>query len=332
MASLAAVGVSMFACFGCMLIGVYVQLGHVISDPARKGVAALYARIVFPTMVFCGVAEIDVNALDRSLLLVIFASKTAVAAAVLACGSAALRSTHDQRSLAHAAAWAMAATHSFDVTLGVPLARVLHPQSVAYVYLNQAVQLILVNPALLVLMESGGDGQAASGGAATIAGAVRAVASNPLVIMTVAGLLAGQLVPAGLPAPLAALAKQVAGAGPFLGFLSLGFAIASARETSRASLGASAALCAAKLVLMPLLYTAVAGAVGCEASPALLCFLGSLPASASVYSLTVTTRLSPKVVGPLVPTSWLRVAIGGAGIAGAMVVATVPMEREEKSD
>lgn len=48
---------------------------------------------------------------------------------------------------------AMAATHSFDVTWGVPLARLSHPSEVSYVYLNQSVQLVLVNPLLLVLME-----------------------------------------------------------------------------------------------------------------------------------------------------------------------------------
>ena len=131
--------------------------------------------------------------------------------------------------------------------------------------------------------------------------------------------------------------------------------LADARDTSRASLGAAAALCAAKLVLMPLLYTAVARAVGCDAQPALLGFLGSLPASASVYPITVTKRLSPKVVGPLVPLSmllsvalallplWppadaldaasgLRVAIAVTGVAGIWLVANVPMPTEDKAD
>ena len=39
---------------------------------------------------------------------------------------------------------------------------------------------------------------------------LRGVATNPLVVMTIAGLVAGQIFPAGLPPTLAALVKQVA--------------------------------------------------------------------------------------------------------------------------
>ena len=50
--------------------------------------------------------------------------------------------------------------------------------------------------------------------------------------MTLAGLAAGRAYPAGLPPGLGALSKQVAAAGPCLGFLSLGFAVAAMRGTS----------------------------------------------------------------------------------------------------
>lgn len=129
--------------------------------------------------------------------------------------------------------------------------------------------------------------------------------TNPLVFMTVLGLGAGQLFPAGLPAPLAALAKQVAAAGPFLGFLTLGFALAALGHTSPAELGLAAFLCAAKLVLMPVLYVALAPRLGSPIDATFLAFLGSLPASASVYSLCLTKQLSPAIVGPLVPASML---------------------------
>ena len=127
----------------------------------------------------------------------------------------------------------MAASHSFDVTLGVPLAKLLFPSDVAYVYLNQSVQLVLVNPILLILLETGGKG-----------GSTRAVLtgvlSNPLVVMTALGLMAGQAFPAGLPVAVAALAKQVAAAGAFLGFLTLGFAISTLGGTATKDLALAA--------------------------------------------------------------------------------------------
>jgi predicted permease len=297
---LGAVGITLFSSFGCMLLGVLAVRSGLLDTAARKGIASLYAQLVFPTMVFVGVADIKLETVDSSMLLVMLASKATLAALVIAYAVLTMRPTHGAATMAHAAAWAMAASHSFDVTLGVPLARVLHPNSVAYAYLNQSVQLVLVNPVLIILMESG-----RSGGKGGMRVALRAVATNPLVVMTIAGLVAGQICPAGLPAPVAALSRQVANAGPFLGFVALGFAMATLGGTSTSQLGVSAGLCAFKLVAMPALYALYAALFACDASPALLTFLGTLPASASVYSLTLTKDLSPTIVGPLVPASML---------------------------
>lgn len=120
------------------------------------------------------------------------------------------------------------------------------------------------------------------------------VLKNPLVVMTVAGLVAGQVFPEGLPPTLASLSKQVADAGPFLGFLSLGFAVAGLGGTGSLELSHCAVLAAAKMLLMPSLYSGIAPLLGCSAPPDFLAFLGSLPASASVYSLCLVKGLSPK--------------------------------------
>ena len=301
--SVAAIGTVLFSSFGCMALGIHALRSNMLAEPARKGVAALYARVVFPTMVFMGVADIDLAAVDRSMLVVILASKATLAALVVAYAYVTLRRSQGPGSaLAHAGAWAMAASHSFDVTLGVPLAKVLHPSSVAYAYLNQSVQLVLVNPVLLMLMEASGTNGSNS---SSLGKALREVVTNPLVVMTLLGLLANIAFPAGLPAAVMAFGRQVASAGPFLGFLALGFAMGSLGGTSSEELGVCAGLCAFKLVLMPLLYLTYARILGCDAAPALLTFLGTLPASASVYSLTLTKNLSPKIVGPLVPSSML---------------------------
>lgn len=95
----------------------------------------------------------------------------------------------------------------------------------------------------------------------------------------------------------------------------------------------SAVLCGAKLALMPLCYTALGAALGASAPAPFLIFLGSLPASASVYALTLTRGLAPAVVGPLVPVSMALAAalallpltpvaaVGGASAAAILRVA-----------
>ena len=303
MVDMSAVLTTLFACSGSVAIGTYATRSGVLDSSARKGIAALYSKIVFPTVVFLGVAAIDMATIDRTTLLVMLASKATLAAIIVSYGYCLLRSTHAGSALAHAGMWAMAASHSFDVTLGVPLARTLFPESVAYAYLNQSVQLVLVNPILIVLIESGGASGGSKGGGGRLLKALRDVASNPLVAMTVLGLIAGQAFPASLPVPVEALAKQISGAGAFLGFLALGFAMGTLGGTSTAELSISSVLCAAKLVLMPVLYVMYGTLLHCDAPVPLLVFLGTLPASASVYSLSLTKQLSPSILGPLVPAS-----------------------------
>ena len=296
----AALAASLFvtvgACFGTMFIGVLVARNSLLSADARRGVSLLYAKLVFPAMVFRGVAAIDLGAVDPSILGVMLLSKWALALCGLAFGALA------GRGLAAGAMYAMAVSHSFDVSLGVPIARVLYPAELPYVYLNQSVQLVLVNPVLLVLMELGGGG----GGAGVWRRALASTATNPLVVMTALGLAAALALPAGLPPLVAATTKQVADAGPLLGFMSLGFAMAAVGGTSTAELRLCAALCGLKIVLMPALYrgTALALGVGSSAAP-FLAFIGVLPASASVYSLASTKGLEPRVLGPLVPLTML---------------------------
>uniref|UniRef100_A0A7S4BS13 Uncharacterized protein n=2 Tax=Chrysotila carterae TaxID=13221 RepID=A0A7S4BS13_CHRCT len=98
-----------------------------------------------------------------------------------------------------------------------------------------------------------------------------------------------------------------------------------------------------KLLIMPALYLALARYFGCSAGDDFLLFLGSLPASASVYALSASRGLSPQIVGPLVPCSIvlcvalvllplspmatsfraaeaLRAAIGAVAVAAALTV------------
>ena len=296
----AALAASLFvtvgACFGTMFIGVLVARNSLLSADARRGVSLLYAKLVFPAMVFRGVAAIDLGAVDPSILGVMLLSKWALALCGLAFGALA------GRGLAAGAMYAMAVSHSFDVSLGVPIARVLYPAELPYVYLNQSVQLVLVNPVLLVLMELGGG----SGGAGVWRRALASTATNPLVVMTALGFAAALALPAGLPPLVAATTKQVADAGPLLGFMSLGFAMAAVGGTSAAELRLCAALCGLKIVLMPALYRGAALALGVSSGAApFLAFIGVLPASASVYSLASTKGLEPRVLGPLVPLTML---------------------------
>lgn len=125
------VGVLLAASFGTMALG--ARLSGLMGAETRKGISTLYSGLVFPAMVFRGVAAIDASGVDSRLLLAIVLSKLLV---VLACMGFGLRAL-GARALPTAAAYAMAASHSFDVTFGVPIARVLFPSFVGYIFINQ---------------------------------------------------------------------------------------------------------------------------------------------------------------------------------------------------
>jgi len=247
------------------------------------------------------VAAIQLGTIEPTIVAVILLAKLVVAVAGLIFGHLTLTPSHGRAATAHAAMYAMSVSHSFDVTAGVPLAKLLFPELVPYVFVNQSIQLVLVNPILLALMELG----RSSGRQNALRSALQGVARNPLVVMTLAGLLAGQLFAAGLPPLLASLSKQIADSGPFLGFLSLGFACASLGSTSTLELQHCLVLAALKIALMPAAYSVAGDALGCSVPTSFLAFLGALPASASVYSLAVVGGLSPRVIGPLVPLTLL---------------------------
>jgi len=282
-----------------ILTGYAVASTGLISDDGRKGIATLYAKLIFPTMVFRGVAAIQLATVDLSLVIVVlFAKLIVVLLCVVFCWRALSRK-YAGNSLAHAAMLAMASSHSFDVTWGVPLSRALFPNDVPYIYLNQSVQLLVVNPLLLMVIEL----SAARGpGSTTLSNVLKnGLLKNPLVMMTLAGALAGQLFPTGIPPLLGIFTKHVADAGPFLGFLTLGFAVSALGTTGANELCICIVLAAFKMVLMPKLYLLLRGFVGCSVNISFLSFMGGLPASASVYSLSLVKGLSPEVIGPLVP-------------------------------
>jgi len=225
-----------------------------------------------------------------------------VASTAVVIGVVAMRS-RGRVALSHSAMYAMASSHSFDVTLGVPIARIMHPSHVGYVYLNQTAQLVLLNPLLLILIELG-FANGATNWRQSVLGVLGRVVRNPLFVMTILGLVASRVYPAGLPTAIDSLSSQVASAGAFLGFATLGFALAALGSTTATEMHHCAVLTSLKMLLMPAALHVLSRWLG-VAEVGFLPFLGSLPASASVYAMSNVRNLSPRVVGPLVPATLL---------------------------
>jgi hypothetical protein len=305
------------AAAGVMALGSVVTYQSMLSPEARKGIAITYSKIVFPTMVFKGIAAIDIHALDANMALIILLSKACVVIAMFTFGMLVFSKTKSKSAYAHAAAFAMASTHSFDVGFGVPLATVLFPKMVQYVFLNQTIQLVFINPILIVCIELGlGVDEKGSSTISAVRSGLVQTALNPVFFMTVFGVIASEYFRtesgAGeLPPILNAICNQITSAGPFLGMFLLGFAMNDLVNTSKQDFGSTAVLTCAKCLVMPLIYVTIPTILNMEETLSLipfLAFLGGLPATASVYSMCLTRQLSPFVIGPLIPASMLVAA------------------------
>ena len=95
-AQLFAVGGS---CFGLMLIGLGIAWTGSLPPAAGKGVSLIYSKLVFPMMVFRGVAAIKLGGVDTSLLSVMVLSKASMAAIVVLFGYLMLRHSHGPPAL-----------------------------------------------------------------------------------------------------------------------------------------------------------------------------------------------------------------------------------------
>jgi len=299
------VGSAVAAFFGTMAIGFMAARSGMLTSAARKGISAIYVKVVYPTMVFRGIATVHLEEIDVSILFIVLIAKFCVVATCVSFGKLTLLPSKGNQSLAHAAVYAMSSSHSFDIAWGTPIATLVFPLFVPYIYLNQTVQLVLVNPVLLILIEvgvsSGGNNRSILARASRVM--IDGVLLNPLVIGTVAGLVVGRIYPDEQPMLLRSLVKQGADAGLFLGFLSLGCAMSTLGGITTSEIRHSLVLCSTKMVLLPFLYVAIGKLMNTTLPDEFLMFLGSLPASASVYSLSFVRNFSPKVIGPLVPLS-----------------------------
>ena len=137
--------------------------------------------------------------------------------------------------------------------------------------------------------------------------------TTPLVLATVAGLLAGRGIAAPLPRAVEEGTRLLASGTGCLGFLTLGFAAArlcTAAAPPRAgdSPADTPALLLVKVFVLPRVYAAVASALGCAAPPGLFQLLGVLPASPSVHALAMARGVAPGTFAGLVPASLLCTA------------------------
>lgn len=230
-------------CFSIIICGYFAGRMNYISETEAKGINTFVGTFALPSLIFMSLAELDLVAVNWTFLLAILIAK----AAVFACVIIVVVLIRRPVNLGRAGIFAIFCTQSNDFAIGYPIVAALyadtHPEYASYLYLMAPISLALLNPISFVLIEIGrrrGDGEQSLSQSPTtttttttparvfettqspylVLSVAKAIASNPIICMTVLGVVGnvifGHHVPIYLGGTLKVLGSAFSASALFL--------------------------------------------------------------------------------------------------------------------
>eukprot|EP01012_Entosiphon_sulcatum_P060311 TRINITY_DN851_c0_g2_i1.p1 TRINITY_DN851_c0_g2~~TRINITY_DN851_c0_g2_i1.p1 ORF type:complete len:834 (+),score=201.11 TRINITY_DN851_c0_g2_i1:53-2554(+) len=189
-----------------VIVGMGYIMGRTEFVPlaVAKGMGPFIGKVALPALLFNGMATLDLTKVNFTVLLMLLLAKGAVFlfAILIAIGFAGRRNR-----VAAAGIYAIFATQSNDVAVGLPILQALLPEYADYVFLSAPIQLIILNPIGFAILEASAakaiaeqEGEKASKSrGAIVLGIVQGVVTNPVVVMTLSGLIINLITGGKLP-------------------------------------------------------------------------------------------------------------------------------------
>ena len=248
-------------CFSLILAGYVSGRSGLIDDVESRGLATFVSLFSLPALIFRSLATLAFSDICWTFISGILVSKIAVF--VVVAGVSLLLSRPSDPTVA--GLFAILCTQSNDFAVGYPIVSALYAESkpvfADYLYVLAPVQLLILNPAGIFMMELGQRARQSHGlsSASLLLTVACAVLRNPVILMTLAGLVWNLLGPHQLPlvlaAPLDALAQAFSAAALFL----LGLSMVGKMHLLRSSsaLLVPVLLAGVKVLLMPLVIWVV---------------------------------------------------------------------------
>lgn len=185
---------TLFTTFGVIAIGYTSKRTGYFSHEAKAGLGEFVGKVALPALLFRAIATLQLSDLKAEFILGVLLAKTTLF--VFTIGTAKMAG----RGLADAAMWGLFVSNSNDLAQGYPLFLVLYPSYAYQLFITSAMQVALLNPVAILLLEVELAGRA--GVRTSLAGLVRRVllevARNPLVLCIALG-AAANLAWAGEP-------------------------------------------------------------------------------------------------------------------------------------
>ena len=186
-----------------------------------RGLGLFVGKISLPALILTNLVCLDLSVIKWGFLLAVLVSKTIVFSLVLAFDFLL------NRSISRAAIFAIYSTQTNDFGMGLPIMNAVYgPQDsmTGLIYLVAPISLLILNPIGFVLLEidkrsKGGEGE---GDFKTVLAVLKGLLSNPVVLMTMLGVLGNLAFSSSLPLHLNKFFKSLGEAFSALAPFSLG--------------------------------------------------------------------------------------------------------------
>ncbi|GLH10934.1 Integral membrane protein GPR155 [Gryllus bimaculatus] len=252
---------ALFQCFAIIICGYVAGRQNLISSTEAKGLNTFVGTFALPALIFMSLAELNLHSVNWMFLLAVLIAKSIIFGAVIIITLLVSRPIHPGR----AGLFAIFCTQSNDFAIGYPIVLALyekiHPEYAAYLYLMAPISLAILNPVGFILMEMGKQRDASITMMETnsrprlqmIATIAKNIILNPVVLMTILGVIGNLAFSHEVPLLLAGLLKVLGSAFSATALFLLGHRMVGKVHTLQGrGLVVPGILIAVKLLALPL--------------------------------------------------------------------------------
>ncbi|EFN76836.1 Integral membrane protein GPR155, partial [Harpegnathos saltator] len=195
---------ALIQCLAIILCGYVAGRFEMITNSETNGLHTFVGTFALPSLIFMSLAKLDFSLVNWNFLLAILLAKSCVFIVVLIVSLIITKPSNPGR----AALFAIFTTQSNDFAIGYPIIDALygqtHPEYVAYLYLVAPISLAILNPIGFVLLEIGKQRMEEHTSYRDMAcSVVKGVVLNPILFMTVLGIVGNLIFKHNVPHLLA---------------------------------------------------------------------------------------------------------------------------------
>ena len=308
-----------------MGLGWAAGASNVFNSKEARGLGLFVGKISLPALILTNLVCLDLSVIKWGFLLAVLVSKSIIFSLVLALDFLF------NRNISRAALFAIYSTQTNDFGMGLPIMNAVYgPQDpmTGLIYLVAPISLLILNPIGFVLLEidrknKGGETE---GGLKTVLAVLKGLLTNPVVSMTMLGVLGNLAFSSSPPPHLNTFFQSLGAAFSALAPFSLGLSMAGKlRGIKGEAIKPIVALVIVKSIVSPLLIYLLVGQlapwIDNKPDPSISNFallLGSFPAALGVASYSVEYRVATDLISAALVLGTLASAPMMYGIANTL--------------